>query len=166
MATNEKGKRLGWLGLRLGFLGGAVGGALCGCLVMLAWGLTTMALKQAAGEPLGASEPVTPSDYLANVVFNAIFAAPILGGAVGAFGGAFLGPWVFESRAMKLRLGRWVGTVLVALVGLGFVADGTAAGLLSMVEGAVLGWLGGWVADKMYGRRYRRHEQRRAGDAI
>ena len=166
MAANEKGKRLGWVGLRLGFLGGAVGGALSGCLAVLAWGLTTMALKTAAGESLGASEPVTPSDYLANIVFNAVFAAPILGGAVGAFGGALLGPWVSGGRARELRLGRWIGTVLVALVGLGFAADGTVAALLSVVEGAVLGWIGGWVADKVYSRRYRRYEQRREQDAV
>ena len=164
MAVKE-GKRLGWVGLRLGFLGGAVGGALSGFLALLAWGLTTMALKTAAGESLWASEPVTPSAYLANVVFNAVFLGPILGGAVGAFGGALVGPWVSRVRATDLRLGRWVGIALLALVGLGLAEGGVVAGLLSLAEGAIVGGLGGWVADSVFSQRCRRTEQRSASDA-
>lgn len=67
---------------------------------------------------------------------------------------------------LGLRLGRWVGTVLVALAGLGLAEASTAAGLLALAEGAVIGWIGGWVADRMYSRQYSRTEQRRAKDAI
>jgi hypothetical protein len=138
---------------------------LSGFLALLAWGLTTMAFKTSAGEPLGISEPVTPNAYLANVVFNAVCIGPILGGAVGVFGGALLGPWVLRARATDLRLARWVGMVLVALAGLGLAEAGMAASLLSLFEGAAIGWVGGWVADRVYSRQYRRYEQRRARDA-
>jgi hypothetical protein len=158
MSPDELKGRLGWLGLRLGFASGGVGGAVSGFLALFMWGLTAIAFKMVAGKPLGASDPVTPRQALLNGVFNAVFLGPLLGGIVGVLGGAAVGPFVRRRRAGSLRLGVWVGTVLVALVGVLYVQAGWAAGLLSLIEGGVAGAVGGMVADRVFARWYSRLE--------
>ena len=158
MVADEHNGRLGWLGLRLGFVSGAVGGAASGFLALLLWGLTAIVFKMVAGEALGASDPVTPQEALLNTAFNAVFLGVLLGGMVGATGGAMMGPLVPRGRARSLRLGVWVGTMLVAPLSLVFVQAGWAAGLLSLIEGGVAGAIGGRVADKVFGRQYSRYE--------
>lgn len=158
MFGDELEGRLGWRGLRFGFASGAVGGAASGFLALLMWGLTVIAFKMMAGEPLGASDPVTPRQALLNAVFNAVFLGPLLGGTVGVLGGSVVGPFVPRRRAGSLRLGVWVGTGLVALVGVLYIQAGWAAGLLSLIEGGVAGAVGGMVADKTFGRWCSRSE--------
>jgi hypothetical protein len=158
MTADELKGRLGWLGLRLGFGSGALGGAASGFLALLLWGLTVIVFKIVADEPLGASDPVTPRQALLNAVFNAIFLGVLLGGIVGAAGGAVIGPLIPRRRDRRPRLGVWVGTILVAALGAVSVQAGWAAQLVSLIEGGAAGAVGGRAADTLFGRWYSRFE--------
>jgi hypothetical protein len=150
--------RLGRLGLRLGFVSGAAGGAVSGFLATLFWGLVVLIPKLIAGERLGASDPATPRDALLNVLFNAVFFGLLPGTAFGAVGGAVAGLLVRAGRAHAPQVGVWLGAVIVAGVGLVISPPDFRYRLIVLIGSGLIGALGGLVGDRLFAWLYAKTE--------
>jgi hypothetical protein len=156
MAGQPKGNRLRFRGVRLGILSGGAAGGVTGFVSVIYWSLWSLLPKMLTGQKLAASDPATPRQVLANVLFNATCFGIVAGAIGGATIGAVAGYLIRSSDAHRPRVGFRLGLVLFGLVGVLLRPEGPIAILAFVAISAAIGSLGGHLSDTLFARLYQR----------